>query len=248
MQVVESPVLATIAVVVPSGTYTRFVTFEMSIEGLFVPTKSTYARNSSSSPAWNRNEAIRRAGPEITHFWFIDDDHVFDAEILMNLLNHKLELVCCLTQLARPPFWPVLFSNEVEMNGQTKWQSIPWTEIDGKKGLFGPVWAAGGSGILVARTLTDRMADPWFALGQFKGKKDECNEDMYFYDQVRKAGVPIYVDLDSRLGHSAPCTVFAEQDEQGLWYIILLWENSEKIKLGLSRPNKLPAKLIQVDP
>ena len=244
MQVVESTGNVCVAVVVPSGTYTRFVSFELSIEGLFVPTKSTYARNSSSSPAWNRNEAIRRAEKEITHFWLIDDDHMFDAGILMQLLNHKLEVVCCLTQLARPPFHPVLFSSEVFKDGRIKWVSIPWTDLDGKRGLYGPIWAAGGAGILVARTLTDRMPDPWFALGQYV--KDECNEDMYFYDQVRKAGVPIYIDLSARLGHSAPCTVFAEQDEHGLWYIVLLWDNGQTIKLGLSRSNKQQSKLIPV--
>jgi hypothetical protein len=244
MQVVDSDGTVCVAVIVPSGALTRFVTFELSVEGVFVPTKSTYARNSSSSPAWNRNEGIRRAGPEITHFFFIDDDHTFDQELIMHLLNHKLELVCCLTWLASPPFHPVLFKDEIIEHGKTKWINYRWSELDGKSGLFGPVWAVAGAGILVARTLTDRMKDPWFALGQYPGKADECNEDMYFYDRVREAGVPIMVDLDARLGHTNPCTAYAERDEQGLWYIILVWENGERIKLGIRRGDRPDPQVI----
>jgi len=228
MQGVESE-SGGVMVAVPSSGLTRYITFEMSVEGVFVPRHSTYARPSSSSPAWNRNEMIRRAKPEISHFFFVDDDHMFDQELIMKLLAHKLEIVCCLTLLSKPHFWPVLFADEVKVNGKTKWQSVPWTELDHKTGLYGPVWAAAGAGILVAKTLTDRIPDPWFALGQYS--KDECHEDMYFYDRVREAGVPIYVDVEAVLGHTAPCTAMPVRGDDGLWRVQLVWENGETVTL-----------------
>jgi hypothetical protein len=233
MQGVETgPGQGGVTVAVPSGGMTRFITFEMSVEGVFVPKDSSYARNSGSSPAWNRNEAIRRAmlNPLVTHLFFVDDDHMFNQELIMNLLAHKLEIVCALTLLSKPYFWPVLFSDEVKIEGKTKWQSIPWTELDHHKGLYGPVWACAGAGILVAKTLLQRIPEPWFALGQYN--KEDCHEDMYFYDQVRKAGVPLYVDLDNVMGHTAPCTALPVKGEDGLWYVHLIWENGETVKLS----------------
>lgn len=107
-----------ICICVPSATLTRYVIFESSYEGLRVPPYSSTYRIVSASPAKNKNDAIRLAGPECTHFFFIDDDHHFDFELVKRLLLWQVPVVCAVTALAQPPFHPVLFKGETFVEGQ----------------------------------------------------------------------------------------------------------------------------------
>ena len=112
-----------IAVCVPSTTLTRYVLFELSLSGSHVPPLSSEYRIVSTSPAKNRNDAIRMAPLEVTHFFFIDDDQHFDADLIRRLLAWRVPVVCPLVPLARPPFFPILFKGETVIDAQ------PWDEI-----------------------------------------------------------------------------------------------------------------------
>lgn len=255
MQVVQSP-YHPVCVCIPSATLTRYVLFETSLEGLFCPQGSQLLRIQSASPAKNRNEAIRlsdrvnigesRENPpcpqcarsdrhqtdcplRVTHYFFMDDDHHFDPELLMRLLKRDLPLVCCLTSFSKPPFIPVLYKGDAIVGGKTKFINIPWQELDGCTGLY-PVFSAAGAGILVTRALIEKLPDPWFELGHYDS--EQCGEDMYFYEKVRNLGVPIYVDLDCIIGHFAHVAAWPYRLATGQWTVMLVWENGERTLLS----------------
>jgi len=241
MQVVESA-YKPVAVCIPSGGMTRYLLFETSLEGLCVPDKTCIYRIASASPAKNRNDAVRLAGPEVSHFFFMDDDHHFDMDLVLRLLRWNVPVVGALVSFSKPPFHPVLFKGETHENGRKQFISIPWSELDGRLGLY-PVFAAAGAGILVRRDVFEKIPDPWFALGRYTA--DECAEDMYFYEQCRNAGFPIYVDLDSPVGHFAPVAAWPVRREDGKWTIELMWETGKRLRLGRSDQPIVGGELIQ---
>ncbi len=221
-----------VAVCVPSTTLTRFVLFEMSLSGLRVPPYSTEYRIVSTSPAKNRNDAIRMALPEITHFFFVDDDQHFDQDMLRRLVAWRVPVVCALTCLARPPFFPILFKGDHTLpDGRKRYENISWAELDNKHGLY-PVFAGPGSGILVERSVLDKMPQPWFEIGKYDS--EQLQEDVVFYEKCRDLGVPIYCDLDSPMGHIAPTVAWPVRTSDDRWTIELMWENGQKFKMGRS--------------
>jgi len=63
-----------------------------------------------------------------------------------------------------------------------------------------------GNGLWVA---VGALADPpWFI------HTTKQSEDLYFCDRVVEAGIPLFVDLDARLGHLAVFNIFPVYDEQ----------------------------------
>jgi len=257
MQVIQSP-HRPVCVAIPSATLTRYVLFETSLEGLFCPQGSQMFRIQSASAAKNRNDAIRLSDRvnitetaenppcqkcgrldrhqvdcdmRVTHYFFMDDDHHFNMELLMNLLKHNLPIVCTLTSFSKPPFIPVLYKGDTKVDGKTKFINIPWQELDGRTGLY-PVFAAAGAGILVTRAVIEKIPEPWFELGHYDS--EQCGEDMYFYEKVRNLGVAIYVDLDAVIGHFAHVAAWPYRLPDGRWTIMLVWENGQQTVLGRS--------------
>ncbi len=221
---------AKVLVVIPSSGLARYVWFEMSAQGVFVPQGSDLYRTMSGSPAKGRNEAVRQAQDDITHFFFIDDDQWFNQDVIMTLLNHRVPIVCATVSLRYPPFAPLVFKGENSTPQGKTLTSYSWADLKGRKGLI-PVYAAAGSGLLVERQVFKKLPEPWFVVGKFA--PEDLSEDMYFYELARKAGFPIYVDLATTLGHLSPTAVWPMQTEQGEWYISVMWENQEQIRLAV---------------
>ena len=236
MNPVDTP-FGPVKIITPSGTLARFHEFEMSMEGLEVPSMSSRARHHSSSPAHARNSAVLdvfKERPDIVGFWFVDDDHMYNPDTLLKLMRHDLPVVCSLTLLARPPFFPILFQHKVwnEQEKRPQWTNIPWQTLDRQRGLI-PVYAAAGAGIYVKREILEKTIPwPWFAIGQYV--PDECQEDMWFYERCHEYNIPIFADLDTRLGHTAPCTAVPWQDLDGRWWVKLYWGDHDFIVLPRS--------------
>lgn len=232
-----------VCICIPSSTMTRYLLFELSLEGLFVPANSDLYRIRSSSPARNRNEAVRQSWKrkEITHFFFVDDDQHFGQELLMQLLAHKVPFVSAITCFSSPPFTPVIYKGERTLpNGNKQVENYTWRDLDTLKGLQ-PIFAIGGAGMLVEKSVFEKIADPWFELGQTNS--EECAEDIYFCSKLRDAGIPLYVDIDAIMGHFNNVAVWPVRDDKGQWTIELLWENGERVRLGRNdRPAVVRAK------
>ncbi len=222
-----------IAVIVPSAALPRYISFELSLEGLWLPDKSSLGRIHGPALAKNLNQGIKNADADAKFFWFIDDDHKFDPQIAIRLATHNVPIVVALTCMARPPFTPTLYKSAVQKDGHIYHQPYTWPELDGKGGLF-PVFACGRAGIMVRRDVLDALGEPWFRMGQVN--PDEANEDFDFCERVRVLGIPILADLDTVHGHTSPCTAWPTLDAQGRWCVKFEWENGQGFQMYRAEP------------
>jgi hypothetical protein len=125
-----------VTIIIPSAALARYCTFEMSVEALQVPDGSTILRGISASLASSVNQAIATTNTPL--YWFIDDDHKFEPNLLLRLIAHDVPVVVPLTCFARSPFQPVLVRETVEVGG---WAFH--TDLDAKLAEIGGLFASG---------------------------------------------------------------------------------------------------------
>jgi hypothetical protein len=245
MIAVES-VWPSVTVVVPSGVLARYTTFEISTDALQAPPGSALYRARGPSVAKNRNEVLRHS--QDAYFWLIDDDHEFDANILMSLLDHfmhggrdsvpDLSVVTALTMFKTPGFHPTIFSEQATnpVDGYPMFKTVTWADLAGHRGLYGPVWACNVSGMLIPRVVLEKVNAPWFQLGQLN--PEQAHEDVYFCQLLREAGIPIYVDLDVTMGHLNPVAARPRQAKDGTWNLELHWGGGERLTFPLTQKGR----------
>lgn len=131
--------------------------------------------------------------------WYMDDDHAFPSDMLVQLLRHDLPLVVpvCLTRAA--PFSPVTFTQRIEDPESPRYLPIylPEQPDDGLVELV----AGGSAGMLIHRSVLEALEPPWFEYGF-------ASEDLMFCDKAKDAGFAIHCDLSVRLGHLTTAAVW----------------------------------------
>src|SRR2546430_15095642 len=105
-------------VIVRSSGLARYISFEMSLEGLNVPIGSHIARAITANLAGSLNDCIKNSSSP--YFWFIDDDHQFENMMLVRLMAHDKPVVNGLTCMNKPPFHTVVYQGEIE-RGDEQW-------------------------------------------------------------------------------------------------------------------------------
>lgn len=162
----------------------------------------------------------------------IDDDHAVDPQFLRRwLYTHetklneplRLPIVASLYLLRGRPFAPTLWgirgtewvleeyratqsgapSHPERRYENFSLKDFPTTGVVDKTLDGRTICAAGASGMFVRRDVYERVAAPWYRL-------DEIGEDFYFCEKAWKAGFPVHVDLNSRLGHIAPFEIWPD--------------------------------------
>ncbi len=228
-----------VTVVIPGGNVPRYGAFEMALARLQVPTDSSLGRARSASVAKNRNEVIRAS--DTPWYFFLDDDQDFEEALLLRLLAHRQPVVSALIVAKMPPFFPIVFKGE-RINQDThkkQWEIYTWPELDGRFGLL-PVYGVGTGALLVTRDVLRVVKAPWFEIGRYDS--EELNEDLNFSEKVRAAGIPMYVDLDTLVGHWDACAVWPMRLPDGGWSVRLKWDNGETVMMGRSdKPGATPA-------
>jgi hypothetical protein len=187
--------------------------FYQCLERLRVPDGSRLVTGKSSDLARQLNVAIEKAIGEWC--WFVGDDHTFEPDIVLRLLEHRLPAVVPVNIQRVPPFGPVILKGP----SAPKSEIISWAEVPAGGGL----WAlpqdhyVGSAGLLVQRATLERIEPPYFRIGQYA--PDRLNEDYWIFDQLKALGVPVVVDLGARMGHinsfAAMPTV-----KDGKWWVV----------------------------
>ena len=131
--------------------------------------------------------------------FLMDDDHRFDDDLVMKLLDHDLDVVTAITTKKFPPYAPVLYKDDKEP-----------IDLTGKSGLV-EVYACGKPGMLIRRHVLEDIPDPWCEYQD----SEMGAEDFDLCAKIRKAGYTIHADLDIPLGHMAPYTAYKTKDNNG---------------------------------
>lgn len=219
-------------VVITAASLARYSEFWMSIEALTVPAGTALIASRGADIPHQLNEGIRKmVGAWV---WILGDDHVFDREILMHLLDRDRDVVLPVVPRRDPPFVPVLMHGPLaSLMRRYHWTELPIT------GLFQipPGDSAGQAGALVRKNILDKLGDPWFEGGQLTPGR--LMEDMYFMQRLHALGVPLFVDCDETMPHIANITITPLR-HGGRWYPghirpdggPVLWDEPEDIGWG----------------
>lgn len=148
--------------------------------------------------------------------FILDDDHIFNPDILFNLLDADVDIICPLNIGRHPPYPPIVLKKYG--NGFKK---LTWDDLAFKRGVIdvdelgGPGSAPGGAGMLVRRHVLARMAGDWHRAGC--AKSNAGGPDLWFMQRARECGFKIHIDLSTVMGHIQPFGVWPVQDDQGEW-------------------------------
>jgi GT2 family glycosyltransferase len=186
----------------------RYTLFAVSLNRLRRPPNTHLAWSLTSDRVLGRNSCVKQAF-EVGAEWvlFIDDDHVFGSELLMQLLDHDQPVVGGLYLQRMQPFGPIAYSAKDE---DGVYEPLDLTKYKGDELV--EVEAIGTGGLLVRSEVLRAIGEPWFE------HHVTASEDLVFCERAKKAGFPIYADLGARLGHMTPSSIWASFESDS-WHI-----------------------------
>jgi hypothetical protein len=118
---------------------------------------------------------------------FLDSDMRFSPDTLKRLLAHGVPFVACNYPTRRMPIEPTAYR-------RMRTQEHIWTNEE-SSGL--EECAGAGLGVtLIHRTVFERTPKPWFHIPYLPEADAELGEDLWFCNQIRKAGFAVMLDHD----------------------------------------------------
>jgi hypothetical protein len=136
-----------------------------------------------------RDKQNEYTGERFTHVLWLDDDHVFNPDLLVYLARHgDLDMVSALYYGRAGRHLPVVY---VKDQNPDKYKHYPLVEVPPK---LCEVDAVGFGALLMRRDVLDRMEEPYFRF-------NDCGEDIYFCVHARERGMRVFVDGSYMLGH-----------------------------------------------
>jgi hypothetical protein len=218
-------------VVITAASLARYAEFWMSIESLIVPHGTRLIASRGSDIPRQLNEGVRK----MTGDWclILGDDHTFEPDFVMKLLDRKLDFVMPLVARRDFPFVPVILHGPIgEHMIRYSWREFPTS------GLFElPLGdGAGQAGALVRKHVLDKLGDPWFEGGKLT--PGMLQEDQYFIKRIQELGFKIHIDCELVMGHIANINI-VPQRHGGRWYAghitpqgPVLWDEPELVGWG----------------
>lgn len=207
------------AICIASGELARYPHFTHAMLHLLRPKGTEIHMNMGLNVAANFNAGVRRlmANPALQWVWIMGDDHEFEPDCLLRLLEHDVDVVVPLVVRRQPPFIPVLFKEPESDTPLGQFPPFHWHQLP-SSGLL-EVYTAGSAGMLIRRRVIEALRDPWFELG--KMGEDLTNEDTYFCKKVQDAGFKIYADMDVQMDHWTPVSLRPVKSADGSWTVAL---------------------------
>lgn len=212
---------------VVADTLSRYTMFYQCLLSLSLPVNTMIDYRVGSDRGRSRNllvEASLERGSE--WMFFVDDDHTFPRDILTRLLSREQPVVASLYLQRTDPFLPIAFAERDE-NGDFWPLDLAACPERGLVSVVG----AGTGGMLIRSEVFHDIDPPWFvhSTGQ--------SEDLYFCNLLAENGIPLYVDLEARLGHVAPFSIYPCWEE-GQWAAGVAVSTSMHVALPINMPVK----------
>lgn len=156
-----------------------------------------------------RNTAVEYAKEYgCTHILHLDTDHRYPDNTLVDMLRHKKQMVCGLTNKRVQDFELTQYEdiNEFPINK-------PENVIKYKKGELKKIGATGMAGALIHLSVYDAIKKPYyeFTRREEKGKFYKTGEDVNFCKKLAKAGIDIWCDTNLNFPHQVTNAFAAEK-------------------------------------
>lgn len=205
------------------GSYKDFI---VSYRRLQVPTGSGETFLTNGEKVASRNAAVDvllANNKQCEWLWFMDDDHKFPADILLNQLKafyaEQFDVLGILYLTRTPPFEPVggIFVRSAD-KVKLDVRRLQWPDLPG----FGSILerrdlCMGTAGLLIHRRVFEKLAPPYFKVGQIAPDKE--HEDLYFSIRCQEQGLKVGMQVDQCIGHTMRMTVWASRDPRGEWHV-----------------------------
>lgn len=175
------------------------------------PVGSIIMKMHMQSPAQNRNLMIAKAIElECSHIFFLDDDIIFEKDILTRLLLHSdLDVISGLYLSRQYPHLPIIF-DKMDVNGYCEQRYLD----DSDEGLI-PVVAAGLGCLLIKVEIFSKLEKPYIRLGELDA--EQWCDDIGFFKRLRDINIKTYCDLNCQVGHKSSVTIRPHK-VNGKWY------------------------------
>jgi GT2 family glycosyltransferase len=211
-------------IVIPTNVTSRYTDFHVSLLNTRIPSGTSIQYAMGTSIDKNRNSAITQAKGD--WIWFLDDDHVWEPDLLLHLLSHNVDIVAPLTCKRNAPWEPLVYGRTDE-NGNY----VP-LHLPDEQPRLRQVIATSTAGMLVRKQVLQEMAHPWFEMGKLSS--ETTGEDIYFCHKARKLGFKVYADLTRSMPHIHLHTVNLVGNENKEWYVNIQIED-KNIGIPLSK-------------
>ena len=189
---------------IASGKIGRYREFDMCVYNVYSPPESGIDLEIGDEIARNYNNMVRKmlAG-KYEWLWILGDDHVFNQDLLKNLLERDVDVVVPMCVRRSPPYTPVLCADR-----EHGYKVLDFEWVKGKSGLVELTdVTAGNAGMLIKRHVFEQMPEPWFENGKTFPHVGGC--DVWFCQKLLDLGIKVYLDMDNLIGHLT---------HVGIWY------------------------------
>ncbi len=200
----------------------RYREFDIAISRIKAPAGSEVRWEMGLNIAYHYNQMIRNMFENDTFqwVWFLGDDHVFQDDLLIKLLDRDVDVVTPLCLRRSMPFQTVIHKSESE-----NYERVGFDFLHGKTGMIDiSDKGIGNAGMLVRRKVLEAIPSPWHESG--KTDPELGGSDLYFCEKIRKAGFSSYLDLDNRIGHITHAAVWPCRDENNNYYADVMLPHS----------------------
>jgi len=197
-------------IIVAAGIQPRYYEFQLSLDSIAAPSGTKLHIERSCDITQNFNNGVKKMEGEWA--WFLGDDHSFSPTLLLWLLQRNVDVVVPITPCKSPPWMPCV------MHGPVWHEEMPlytWDELSGHdlfelpKGDF-----IGQAGMLVKKTVLDKIGYPWFKAGQMDPGR--LQEDLTFCREIQQLGYTVHIDQDVIFDHFFPISITARR-HAGRW-------------------------------
>lgn len=204
----------------------RYTVFHQCFTMLRSPVNTAVDWRIGADRGRSRNRIVEAALERGSEWvFFLDDDHTFSPDILSTLLSREQPVVASLYLQRTDPFLPIAYVSKDE-EGNYWPLDLSQCPADGLVTVVG----AGTGGMLIRSEVFYEMEGPWFV------HTTEQSEDLYFCDRLAELGIPLYVDLEARLGHVAPFSIYPAHEDGAGWVAGIAVSPSMKVLLDIQMP------------
>ena len=165
----------------------------------------------------NRNEcALRFLESDCDISIWLDTDQTFQRETLFNLVKHDLPIVAGMYYAKAEPFYPIVFKESPDSDNFSLFNPIirhPENE------LFEADMMGMGC-VAIKKEVFKKLEYPYFRYSphpknsnspdmewKYSHKINDVSEDVYFFKQIRQAGIKVIVDPKIQCGHLTKITI-----------------------------------------
>ena len=167
-----------------------------------------YLKPSSGGPIDSvRNDLVLKAlACDCTHIWMTDTDQVYPQNVLMQLLEHDVDIIAAKVHKRYPPYDPILLRGNLD-----HFDLVPDEEWSKDGGQTIEVDATGFGSVLINMEVFEKIDRPWFQFDlSHPGPGGPVGEDIGFYTKARAAGFRVFVDCSIKIGHLTRMTITEE--------------------------------------